>query len=344
MRISPTSRRAGLAAALALTAALSACSGSADDQASSASGPLAATPEIAGTDAGSAAALKGGKAAAPAAPAAATGGTAATRPGAAAPTDIAAGADRQNARGVTVPDAALIDRDVIYTADLTVRVDDVSKAAAQIESAVRAAGGFVAGSERSTDASSTRSAATLTLRVPPGDFNSVLDRVAALGVLIERNLAGKDVTEAVIDVKSRIASARASVVRIRELMDRAVTLRDAVALEGELSQREADLDALLAKQATLKDQTSLATVVVHLQSPDTVASAAEDDAEGFTAGLANGWDAFSSAATAGATVLGALVPFAVALLLLGPPLWWAGMRISRTAPALRRKVSPIEPG
>lgn len=112
---------------------------------------------------------------------------------------------------------------------------------------------------------------------------------------------------------------------------------------GELSQREADLDSLLAKQATLKDQTSLATVTVHLQTPD-AASAAEDDDKGFTAGLANGWDAFSGAATGGATVLGAVVPFAAALLLLGPPLWWAGMRISRTAPALRRKVSPIEPG
>lgn len=340
MRISSIPRRTGLAAALALTAALSACSGSFDDESTAASAPQAATPEVSGPDSGAAATLKSAKVAAPAAPAAAT----APGTGGTANTDIAAGADRKNARGVTVPDAALIDRDVIYTADLTVRVDDVSKAAAQIETAVRAAGGFVAGSERSTDASSTRSAATLTLRVPPGDFNSVLDRVAALGVLVERNLAGKDVTEAVIDVKSRIASARASVVRIRELMDRAVTLRDVVALEGELSQREADLDALLAKQAALKDQTSLATVVVHLQSPDAAAVAAEDDDKGFTAGLANGWDAFSGAATAGATVLGALVPFAVALLLLGPPLWWAGMRISRTAPTLRRKVSPIEPG
>ncbi|HUR72662.1 MAG TPA: hypothetical protein VMZ00_00195 [Sporichthya sp.] len=52
---------------------------------------------------------------------------------------------------------------------------------------------------------------------------------------------------------------------------------------------------------------------------------------------------FSGAATAGATVLGALVPFAAALLLLGPPLWWLGLRISRTGPTLRRKVSPIEP-
>ncbi len=28
--------------------------------------------------------------------------------------------------------------------------------------------------------------------------------------------------------------------------------------------------------------------------------------------------------------------------MVGPPLWWLGNRISRTAPTLRRKVSPIE--
>ncbi|MBA3745507.1 DUF4349 domain-containing protein, partial [Sporichthya sp.] len=275
--------------------------------------------------------------------------------------DIAAGADRKNARGVSVPDAALTGRDVIYTADLTVQVEDLTKAVAQIETAVRAAGGFVAGSERSTDAAAPvtpqsagepgaepapapRSSATLTLRVPPGGFNSVLDRLAALGLVVDRKLTGQDVTETVVDVKSRIASARASVDRIRDLMERAVTLRDVVALEGELSQREADLDALLAKQTSLKDQTSLATVSVHLRTPEALAAAAaEDDDEGLTAGLSNGWHAFSDSATAGATVLGALIPFAAALLLLGPPLWWLGLRIQRTAPAVGRKVSPIEP-
>jgi hypothetical protein len=257
---------------------------------------------------------------------------------------------------VSVPDAALVDRDVIYTADMTVQVDDVAKAASQIESAVRAAGGFVAGSERSTDVNAAvadpkatpvppRSSATLTLRIPPGDFDSVLDRVAKLGVVVQRNLTGKDVTEAVVDVKSRITSARASVDRIRDLMDRAGTLRDVVALEGELSQREADLEALLAKQSKLKDQTSLATVTVHLETAQAVAAAAAtDDDKGFGAGLADGWDAFTDAAVAGATVVGALLPFALAVLVLGPLGWWLVVRIRRTAPDLRRKVSPIEPG
>ena len=371
MRTPPISRGAGLAAALALTAALASCGGTSSDDSDVAA---AAAPEAAGsvadtatgTDTGAApvtgdagTVVQSGNTAAGTGAATSPGAATGSAPAAGVPADIAAGADRKTARGVSVPDAALTGRDVIYTADLTVQVDDVTHAVAQIETAVRAAGGFVAGSERSTDAASIpapqtvepgaepapapRSSATMTLRVPPGGFNSVLDRLATLGLVLDRKLTGQDVTETVVDVKSRIASARASVDRIRDLMERAVTLRDVVALEGELSQREADLDALLAKQTSLKDQTSLATVTVHLKTAEALAATAEDDDEGFTAGLSNGWDAFTTSATAGATVLGALVPFAAALLLLGPPLWWLGLRIQRTAPTLRRKVSPTEP-
>ncbi len=65
-------------------------------------------------------------------------------------------------------------------------------------------------------------------------------------------------------MESRIKSQRASVARVRELMDRADKLSDVVTLEGELSGRQAELEALLARQASLKDRTSLATITLSL--------------------------------------------------------------------------------
>ena len=51
-------------------------------------------------------------------------------------------------------------------------------------------------------------------------------------------------------------------------MDKAEKLTDVVALEGELSSRQADLESLLAQQASLKDRTTLATVTLELSEPD----------------------------------------------------------------------------
>jgi len=81
-----------------------------------------------------------------------------------------------------------------------------------------------------------------------------------------------------------------------------------VALEGELSQREADLESLLAKQNKLKNQTDLATVTVHLVTPGQGRGDRRERATagGFTAGLGGGWDAFTAAAVGAATVLGAV--------------------------------------
>lgn len=85
---------------------------------------------------------------------------------------------------------------------------------------------------------------------------------------------------------------------------------------GESNVSGASVDLVLAGAArppdegALKDQTSLGTLVVHRQIAETVAEAAADqDDEGSAAGLSDDWDAVSGAATAGATVLGALGAF-----------------------------------
>jgi hypothetical protein len=242
-----------------------------------------------------------------------------------------------------VPDTALAGRDIIYTAAMTVRVPEVEKAVTQVENAAEAQGGLVVGSTRSASPAATadepdHSSATLKLRVPPENFDEVLTAIGRTGEVLDRNLTGKDVTNDVVDVRSRIDSQRKSVARIRDLMAQADTLRDIVALESEVAQREADLDALLAKQAKLRDQSSLATITVNLVSKEApVAPVTTDDtrAVGFTTGLHNGWDAFTDALAVSATVLGALLPFAVALLVLGPPLVWFVVRMRRLAAAPR---------
>ena len=88
-----------------------------------------------------------------------------------------------------------------------------------------------------------------------------------------------------------------------------------MAIESELAQRQAELDSLAQQQAYLKDQTSMATVKVNIERlPDPKAAVAKDDDSGFLAGLAAGWDGLKTTVVAVATVVGALLPFAVLVL------------------------------
>ncbi|MEG3626966.1 DUF4349 domain-containing protein [Streptomyces poriticola] len=203
---------------------------------------------------------------------------------------------------------------IIRTASLTVRVEDVPKALDEARTAVGAAGGYV-GDETTDRDGEGHERTRLVLRVPVGEYDEVLAALEGAGELVERTAKAEDVTDRVVDVESRIKSQRASVARVRELMDRATELGDVVTLEGELSSRQAELESLLARQAALKDRTSLATVTLTL-SGTPVDRTGEDDGTGFLDALAGGWDAFLTMLRWLAVAIGAALPFTVVAALL----------------------------
>ncbi|MEW2283155.1 DUF4349 domain-containing protein [Streptomyces sp. NPDC047841] len=221
---------------------------------------------------------------------------------------------------------------IVRTASLTVEVEDVSKALEAARTTAEDAGGYVGDETTSRDADG-HERTRVVLRVPAGKYDEVLTGLQGAGRVADRTAKAVDVTDQVVDVDSRVASQRASVARIRALMDRAAKLSDVVALEGELSSRQADLEALLARQASLKDRTGLATITLSLSEAPVRRA---DGSPGFTDALAGGWHAFADVLRWIALALGAALPFAAlaALLVL---LW---LRVVR--PRLPHRTEPAK--
>ncbi|WP_037856501.1 DUF4349 domain-containing protein [Streptomyces sp. NRRL S-31] len=257
------------------------------------------------------------------------GYSAKSRPDAAAARAGAPGgaAEKGTAPGGTprlVPDA------VIRTAALTVEVDDVPGALAKARTRAEEAGGYV-GEETTSRDSGGRERTEVVLRVPTGKYDEVLAGLAGTGRLVRRTAKASDVTDQVVDVDSRIRSQRAGVDRIRALMDKAERLSDVVALEGGLSDRQAELEALLARQASLRDRTGLATITLTLSGTPVRAA---DDGPGFTDALAGGWHVFVALLCWIVLALGAVLPFA-ALAALVTVVWRRVLR-----PRLPRRAAP----
>jgi hypothetical protein len=167
--------------------------------------------------------------------------------------------------------------------------------------------------------------------VPVDDFDEVMDALARMDTLASTTTSSEDVTTQLIDVEARIKVQRASVARVRQLLTRAQSIRDIMAIEAEVAQRQAELDSLAQQQAYLKDQTSMSTVKVNIErTPDPKKAMPKDDDSGFLAGLAAGWNGLKSTVVAVATVVGALLPFAVVVLLIGVPVWLLVRRMRRT--------------
>lgn len=200
---------------------------------------------------------------------------------------------------------------VIRTANLVLEVRNAAKALAAARAAAEGAGGHV-GSENTERVDEDTVTSTLVLRVPQERYDAVLAELAGAGRLVSRTSNAQDVTNQVVDVESRIATQRASVARVRALMDKAVRIADVVQLEGELSSREAALESLLAQQESLKDRTTFSTITLELSEKAPDRKEDDDEGPGFLNALEGGWNAFVTALRWIVVVLAAVAPFAAA--------------------------------
>ena len=215
-----------------------------------------------------------------------------------------------NALPAKLPDRSPVQRSIVYVGRMTIRAENVDDAAAAAGQLATRAGGFVAGDNRRSEGK--RSTATLVLRIPADRFSDAVKQVSGLGDELTRTIKTDDVTEAVVDLDTRIASQRASVDRTRVLLARAQKIEDVVRIERELANREAALASLEARQRTLADQVTYSTITVEIVGPKVVVAAKQPD-RGFLAGLRSGWHAFLTGGTALLTTLGAILPFVLAI-------------------------------
>jgi hypothetical protein len=222
-----------------------------------------------------------------------------------------------------------VQRSLVRTAQITVGVAESGAATRQVRTVAAAVGGLVV-EEQTSDSGSW-----LVLKVPAETLDRVIDDVAAIGRVTARNSQVVDSTEEVVDLDARVASQQASVARVRTLLAQATSIGNIIAIESELSRREADLDSLTGRLAALRGQVALSTLTVDLRTPSAPAVGDDERAAGFLDGLRTGWSGLLALGTAMAAVVGFLLPFLPVLAVLWGVAWLA-RRIVRS----RRVAAP----
>lgn len=150
-------------------------------------------------------------------------------------------------------------RDIIFTATVSVEVEDVVVASQEATTAIQGLGGVLFG-QVTTSEGTPRS--TLTFKVDPSDFQTALRRLGDIGFLRDQVITADDVTERVVDLESQIITAELSVERLRGFLENATTLSEIADLEQQLLTRETSLEQLRGQLRTIQGQVSLATITV----------------------------------------------------------------------------------
>ena len=206
------------------------------------------------------------------------------------------------------------DRDVIITGSMYMTVEQPIEAADRAASIVRDAGGRIDSRRENAPSEGYGGAAELTLRIPSGQLDAVVDRLRELGAVDEYSTNVSDVTNEVDDLEARISTLRASTARIEALMVDAVDISDIILLEDELARRQGELESLEARQRGLDDQVSMSTIYLSLTTEPVVI--VDDDPETFLDGLEAGWNALVGFVQFALVILGVLLPWLAVLAIL----------------------------
>ncbi|WP_165372536.1 DUF4349 domain-containing protein [Nocardioides iriomotensis] len=258
-----------------------------------------------------------------------------------------AGATDSGGTGVTGVNRTVVAvRSVIRTGNVAVTNKDVVAARTDLADVVARFGGAIDSEQTQSNSKGRIVSSTVTVRVPVDRFDEAMTALGGLGKVRRADSSSKDVTSEVIDVDERVQTLAQSLDRLQKFQDQATSIDDLIRYENEITRREAELQSMRSQQAYLRDQTAMSTITVSISLPPKQPVPPKEDSlddAGFLIGLKSGWTALRSAVVVVLTIVGALLPFAVVLLLVGVPTWLLVRRmVVRGKPAPPAATTPTE--
>ena len=219
---------------------------------------------------------------------------------------------------------------VIRTATLRVVAKDFSGVRAAVEGVVSQAGGFIDSMTVTGDNATARELRG-TLRVPGDRMAATLARLRELGQVVEDTQGSQEVTDEIVDLDARLASARATEKRLTELLaNRTGKLSDVLEVEREITRVRLDIERLDAEKTNLVRRVSYATIAI---------SIAEERKEGLVGPLSLATRIRVAAADGLESALDTVTALLLFVLRAGPTIvlfgfaagiaWWFGRRILR---------------
>lgn len=207
-----------------------------------------------------------------------------------------------------------VDRSIIKTSSLTVRVKNVEQSIVQAQELIEKLEGRVddVSQFKNPGAEDTLSA-NLTLRVPSSNLDKALDAIRELGDVENSSISATDVTMQKVDLDARIAALTTSVERFKALITSATNTADLIAAETALAERQSELDSLIAQLKYLSEQVEMSVIYLALLPNDSFTSIKPI---GFLAGIEKGFIALLNAVSNLTSILGYLLPWVIVLSVL----------------------------
>jgi hypothetical protein len=157
-------------------------------------------------------------------------------------------------------------RQVIYRADLVMKVEEFKAAEEQLLNLIHLGGAYVL--QFSDSRNTNEIGASYVIKVPSEGFSSFLEKLQKIKSLkFEREVKGSDVTEEFVDLDARLKTKKTLEARLMAFMDKAVKTADLVTYSNELAQVQGEIEQIEGRIRYLKQNVAFSTVSLRLYQP-----------------------------------------------------------------------------
>lgn len=208
----------------------------------------------------------------------------------------------------TTTNAAPLNRKVIRTAEVRLRVTRVAEAVAFVRNAATAAGGYV--SDSATYFEGDHEFAQVTIQVPFDRFDAVMTQLRqapTVDRVLGETVNSQDVTEEFVDAEARVRNLQATEASYLALLNKATRIEDIISIQTQLTEVRSQIETLQGRLKYLTASTDLSTIAISL-SP--VSAGASESSSSFRSSIADAWRAsLDLLAAVGTGVVRAIVFF-----------------------------------
>ncbi len=159
-------------------------------------------------------------------------------------------------------------RMIVKNADIRLRVDDTNIAIDRALQVVGDAGGYIVSSQvwYQDYYGNNLKYASITIGVPVEEFENVMRRLRGLAVdVLDENASGEDVTDQYVDLQSQLTNLEATRARIQEFLKDAKNVDEALRVNQELANIEAQIEQIKGRMNYLNDRSAFSTITINLE-------------------------------------------------------------------------------
>ncbi len=163
----------------------------------------------------------------------------------------------------------LANRMIIKNADIRLLVEDTDIAINGATQAIADAGGYIVSSRvwyQPWYDGVNYKYSTITIGVPVDQFERMLTRLRGLSVqVLDESATGEDVSDQYVDLQSQITNLEATRDRIKSFLEDAKTVDEALRINQELANVEAQIEEIKGRMNYLKDRSAYSTITINFE-------------------------------------------------------------------------------